>query len=125
MRKATFAIPGTNGTDAELTITAFPGDVGGELANLNRWRSQLELPPLPPTELDQAIDRHEHEGLKIALVDFANSKGDASTRILGAWIPFEGGTWFFKMTGPDAVVAREKQIFDDFLHTVKPSGAQP
>src|SRR5882724_4414392 len=46
MRKGSYRVPGPDGTDADLSITAFPGDVGGRLANVNRWRGQLELPPL-------------------------------------------------------------------------------
>src|SRR5829696_2512725 len=28
----------------QLTVTRFPGDVGGTLANVNRWRMQIGLP---------------------------------------------------------------------------------
>ena len=37
MRKASYSVPGSDG-DSDLSVTAFPGDVGGELANVNRWR---------------------------------------------------------------------------------------
>ncbi|HZZ20009.1 MAG TPA: hypothetical protein VFE25_11590, partial [Opitutaceae bacterium] len=40
MRKATFGVP-AGGSQAELSVTAFPGDVGGDLANVNRWRGQI------------------------------------------------------------------------------------
>ena len=53
MRKATYTIAG-DGAEAELAITAFPGDVGGELANVNRWRGQLKLPELTADELAKA-----------------------------------------------------------------------
>ena len=43
MRKGSYTVPG-DGAEADLSITAFPGAVGGELANLNRWRGQLQLP---------------------------------------------------------------------------------
>ena len=42
MRKATFGVP-AGSAEADLSITAFPGDVGGELANINRWRGQVGL----------------------------------------------------------------------------------
>ena len=44
-------------------------------------------------------------------------------RILGAIVPFNGGTWFFKLMGPDALVAKAKPGFLEFLKTVRP--AQP
>ena len=45
MRKGSYTITGEGG-EADLAISAFPGDVGGELANLNRWRGQVQLPPV-------------------------------------------------------------------------------
>jgi hypothetical protein len=39
----------------EITVSAFPGDVGGTVANVNRWRSQIELPPQSPTEIQEAL----------------------------------------------------------------------
>ncbi len=50
MRKGSFTVSGAAG-DADLSITAFPGDVGGELANLNRWRGQIQLAPLAEGDL--------------------------------------------------------------------------
>ncbi|MES1194548.1 MAG: hypothetical protein ABUL65_01550, partial [Opitutus sp.] len=46
MRKGSFTVKGADGSEADLSITAFPGDTGGLLANLNRWRGQISLPPL-------------------------------------------------------------------------------
>src|SRR2546425_682214 len=50
MRKGSYAVPGDGGATADLSITAFPGDVGGEAANVNRWRGQVSLPPLADAE---------------------------------------------------------------------------
>lgn len=121
MRKGTFTITGEGGATADLAITAFPGDVGGEVANVNRWRSQIQLPPLSPEEAARSIERLEYNGLKIGFVEMAGSGADA-TRVLGAMVPYEGATWFFKLTGPDTLVAKEKGAFLEFLRTLKPSG---
>src|SRR5262245_59791460 len=51
MRKGSYAIAGDGGAAADLSITAFPGDVGGEAANVNRWRGQVSLPPASASEL--------------------------------------------------------------------------
>jgi hypothetical protein len=119
MRKATFTIPGAGGADGELSITAFPGDVGGELANLNRWRSQLQLPPIDNAQLATAVTRTEANGLKFGVVDLTAPSG--GQRLLGAWVAANGDTWFFKLTGPDALLAKEKNAFLQFLSTVKPA----
>ncbi len=121
MRKGTFTLPGEGGATAELAITAFPGDVGGDVANVNRWRGQVQLPPQSPDEVLKSIQRLEANGLKIGVVDMANTSAGAATRVLGAMVPFEGSTWFFKVTGPDALVAKEKPAFLAFLQSIKPS----
>jgi len=120
MRKATFAVAGPEGS-AELTVTAFPGDVGGELANVNRWRGQVGFAPLTAETLDQNLDRIESNSLHVAIVDITDPAKPKGT--LGAIIPYSGGTWFFKLSGPTASVQRQKQVFLTFLKTVK--GAQP
>ena len=121
MRKATYVIKseGIPG-EAELAITAFPGDVGGELANVNRWRGQINLPPVSQAELGSTVTRLDRNGLKIGLVDLVGG----GQRMLGAMVPHAGATWFFKLVGPDALVAKEKPAFLAFLDTVKPASAQ-
>jgi len=112
MRRATFSISGPEGA-ADLAVISFPGDVGGDLANVNRWRGQLGLPPVP--DLSGALDPLEANGLHIRVFDAANQ----GNRMLGAIVPVSGETWFFKLTGPDALVAREKPAFLAFLKTVR------
>ncbi|CAM3117008.1 hypothetical protein [Rariglobus hedericola] len=125
MRKATFIIPGESaGEQAELAVTAFPGDVGGNLANVNRWRQQLQLAPISASELDSALT-HLHAGdLHIDVAELLGpvpADGKPRQRVLGAIVPFNGATWFFKLTGPDALVSREKSAYLAFVQTIRPS----
>lgn len=118
MRKGSFAVK-VDGAEADLSITAFPGTVGGDLANLNRWRGQVQLPPLAESELESAVQRSERNGLKMTVVDIVGT-GASAQRILGAMIPHAGSTWFVKLgPAPDAVVAKEKAAFLAFLDTIK------
>lgn len=116
MRKATYAVSGPHGS-GEVAVTAFPGGVGGELANLNRWRGQLSLPPLGETEAANAVTRLRVHGLVVTVVDFTAPGADPQ-RLLGAMVPYDGATWFFKLTGPAPVVADEKPAFLAFLETL-------
>ncbi|MBC8010091.1 MAG: hypothetical protein H7067_08340 [Burkholderiales bacterium] len=120
MRKATLLIPGEAGSPgAEIAVTAFPGDVGGNLANVNRWRQQLALPPIGEAELGAAL-QHVHVGeLHVDVVELVGTASPAQ-RVIGAIVPHAGATWFFKLTGPDALVTREKAAFLAFLQTVRP-----
>jgi hypothetical protein len=123
MRKGSYTISGDGGGgEAELAITAFPGDVGGDFANLNRWRGQIQLPPISEAEFPAAILRQERNGVKMTVVDIVGT-GTSARRILGAMVPHGGATWFFKMDGPDAVVAKEKAAFMALLDTVKPAAS--
>ncbi|MBL9187399.1 MAG: hypothetical protein JNK23_07985 [Opitutaceae bacterium] len=119
MRKGSYTIKGEGG-EADMSITAFPGDVGGDLANVNRWRGQVGLPPIAPADLASAVQRLERNGLKIGVVDLGGATGAAPMRTLAAIVPHVGSTWFFKLTGPDALVAKEKAAFMAFLDTIKP-----
>lgn len=49
VRIATFHVDGH-----ECSLTAFPGDVGGEAANLRRWLGQIGVPDPDPATLDKA-----------------------------------------------------------------------
>ncbi len=122
MRKGSFTVKGADGAEADLSITAFPGDTGGLLANLNRWRGQLALPPLAESQLDGALVHTDANGLHFEVVDFTGTAKDVPTRIVGAVLSRPGETWFFKLMGPDALVAGQKPAFLDFLRTVKESG---
>lgn len=121
MRKGSYTIKaaGVEG-EADLSITAFPGDVGGELANVNRWRGQVQLPPIGQAELAAATQHIDRHGLHVTVVDLTGSGANAQN-MLGAIVPLNGSTWFFKLLGPAAIVAKEKAAFTSFLETIKPA----
>jgi hypothetical protein len=124
MRKATLVIGAADGgAGAELAVTAFPGDVGGNLANVNRWRQQLGLPPIGQDELGSAL-QHLHVGpLHVDVVELVGPARPpaAPQRVLGAIVPYEGATWFFKLTGPDSLVTAERERFLAFIRSVRPT----
>jgi hypothetical protein len=117
MRKASYSIAGSAG-DAELSVTAFPGDVGGELANVNRWRGQVGMSPLSEGELDAAVSRTESAGLRVTVVELFPAGTPGAKSILGAIVPFGGSTWFFKVSGPGATVREAKGAFASFIRTI-------
>ena len=120
MRKGSYSVAGEAGAVADLAITAFPGDTGGLFANVNRWRGQVGLAPIEATQLESSTQTIEANGLKMVLVEATGQAGGTSTTLLGAIVPHNGQTWFFKLLGPAALVAREKPAFREFLNTIKP-----
>ena len=126
MRKGSYTITGEAGATADLSITAFPGDVGGDLANVNRWRGQVQLPPLATAaDLATATTHLDFNNLHLTFVDLTGSGPTGPQRVLGAIVPHNGATWFFKLTGPVALVTREQAPFATFLKTIRASGATP
>lgn len=119
MRRGSYDVKGADGAVADMSITAFPGDVGGELANINRWRGQLALPPIGDGDLPQVTTTVKDGPLTFVLVDFDSPQGASPERILGAFTSYDGNTWFFKLKGPAPLVEHEKPAFLTFLQTVK------
>ncbi|PTY07349.1 hypothetical protein DB347_08595 [Opitutaceae bacterium EW11] len=119
MRKGSYTLHGASGGEADLSIISFPGEAGGIVQNLNRWRGQVQLPPLSPTELASSSHTLANGNLRFTVVDFLGTTSAGPTRLLGAVLPLENETYFFKLIGPDAVVTQHKEGFMAFLKTVK------
>src|SRR5690606_8539548 len=69
VRRGSFTLPGENDTSADLSIIAFPGDVGGLPANLNRWRNQIGLTPLPDAEVMALVEHADTPSFHVDFVD--------------------------------------------------------
>ncbi len=115
MLLAKFAIAGENSGKAAMTVSSFPGDVGGTLANVNRWRKQLGLGAVTDGDLGKLISTVETGGGTGSLVDMTGT----AARTVGVMLPRGGQMWFFKLMGDDAVVAHEKDAFLTFLKSLK------
>lgn len=120
MRRGTFTLNAPDGSTADLAITAFPGDVGGLAANLNRWRGQIGLPPLPAAEVQATVEHIDTPHFHVDLVNYLGTTEGKPTRMIAALMEYNGETWFFKLTGPDALVAGEAANFRAFIDTVAP-----
>ena len=57
MRYATLTPPGAG--KVEMSVVVLPGAAGGELANVNRWRGQIGLPPLDEAALGSRPEGRE------------------------------------------------------------------
>ena len=114
IRKANLKVSDENGT-AELTVLVFPGDVGGRLANINRWRGQVGLDNATPEDLPNFTEGYsisQHPGLYVRLEGGAQS-------ILGGLLPFHGSTWFFKFLGSSGTVLGNEGKMKAFLDSVQ------
>lgn len=119
MRVASFGVPMSDGTEADLAISVLGGAAGGLTANVNRWRAQLGLPELGADEIARMAETIPGSGITFTLFDLAGKANGTEVRMLAAVAGFEGQSWFFKLTGHDHCVGVEKPEFVAFLRSVK------
>jgi len=113
MQVAKFQVPPQKDATAEVTVSVFPSDTGGNLANINRWRGQLKLGPVDEASLSKLVQPLDPEISGAILVDMEN-QGD---RMIGAIVP-RGGQWFFyKLRGGPAAVEAQKAAFVAFARS--------
>jgi hypothetical protein len=119
LRVASFEVS-ENGKTADVSVIPLSGTAGGDLANVNRWRGQVGLSPLPETDLQKLAEKVEVTGQPADLYDVAGTapgSGDAA-RIIGVISHRDDTVWFFKLTGDAALVEKQKANFIAFLKSV-------
>ena len=55
MRLASYEVKDGNGSKLDFSVTSFPGDVGGTLANVNRWLGQIGIDPVKEEGLENIL----------------------------------------------------------------------
>jgi hypothetical protein len=123
MRLASFKAIAPNEKETDISVIALPGMAGGDLANVNRWRGQVNLGPVDEDTLAKSAEHVKTNGHDFLLVDLVSAapigdKGEKQ-RILAAILDENDRSWFIKMTGEDAAVASQKNAFTDFLRSLK------
>ena len=110
MQAAKFSVPEQSGAKAEVAVSIFPGESGGTLANVNRWRKQLGLEEVDEAGLKELVTPLDAAPGAV-LADLVNDQ----RRMLGAIVPREGGWWFYKMMGDAPAVLAARESFIEFV----------
>lgn len=112
---------GETAATADVTVSVFPGETGGLVANLNRWRSQVGLSPAPDAELNALQDNLDVLGGKATLADFEGSSPESGdpARIVAVVVRRDGYSWFYKLLGSPAAVAAHREAFVQFIQTAQ------
>jgi hypothetical protein len=110
MQIARFAVPERGGAKAEVSVSIFPNDTGGTLANVNRWRKQIGLGEIGEADLPSVVRSLDGSEGGAILVELAN----ASHRLVGAIIPRANQWFFYKLLGDADAVAAEREAFIRF-----------
>ncbi len=119
MRVASFRVL-AEGKQADIGVVPLPGLMGRDLENVNRWRSSVGLQPVKEEELSKLAEPVEIAGQPGQLYDQAgeNPGSGEKSRILAAVLRREGVAWFFKMSGDDELVSKQKPAFVSFLKSL-------
>jgi hypothetical protein len=116
MRYASFsAADGGNDGKIDISIVTFPGDGGSDADNVNRWRQQIGLPPIDGSAVTLQVTPLKTADTTFSTTDIAGAKA----RTIAAWTRRDGRVWFFKATGPNAAVEKEKPNFVKFIESVR------
>jgi hypothetical protein len=100
---------------ATVTLSVFGNAAGGLLANINRWRGQVGLPPVADGEVEKLATPLDLAGAKATIIDMIGSK----QRLVVIIAPRGESTAFFKLLGEPAAVAAEKSSFIEFAKGTK------
>ena len=115
MRYASFSAPAEDGGKIDISVVTFPGDGGSDADNVNRWRGQIGLAPIDASTVTSQVAPLKTADTTFSTTDIAGDK----TRTIAAWTRRDGRVWFFKATGPNAAVEKEKPNFVKFIESVR------
>jgi hypothetical protein len=118
IRYATLKPAGGGSLDASVVV--LPGEAGGELANVNRWRSQIGLAQLDAAALPSARKVLNTKVGPLSLYDFS-SEGAQKTRLVAGLAVVNGSSWFFKMTGEAGAVGASLPGFTQLVESLQPA----
>jgi hypothetical protein len=116
MRFATLRPPVAGRVDASVVV--LPGPAGGELANVNRWRNQIGLPPIDDATLGKARTVVKTKAGPLHVYDFT-SDGEPKSRVVAGLTSAKGDTWFVKLNGDATAVAAARADFMKLLGSLR------
>jgi hypothetical protein len=115
MRYASFSAPAANGDKIDISVVTFAGDGGSDVDNVNRWRGQIGLEPADEKAVTSQVAPLKTPDTAFSVTDIAG----VNARTIAAWARRDGRAWFFKMTGPNAAIEKEKPNFVKFIESVR------
>ena len=105
-------LAGEGDKSVEITVSSAGGDL---LANVNRWRGQVALPPIDETDLGKAVTKIDSLGTQGAYVSLVG----AEKSIFAVAIPVRGTQYFVKLDGANEPAQSEKANFESFVKSLK------
>ena len=123
MRLGSFNASAPNGKQVDVSVVSLGGMAGGSLANVNRWRGQVGIPPIDEDTLRKTAEHLQANGRDFLLVDLVSEGPVGETgekqRIIAAMADENERSWFIKMIGEADAVASQKSAFTEFVRGLK------
>jgi hypothetical protein len=113
---------------ARVTVSEFAANAGpmitDPLANVNRWRRDIGLPPVDKDSIEQVTRPILVDGQAATYmpgIPAADQPSESQSKLatLAAMVPVGDRVWFFKLTGDRNVVIAEQERFRAFLDSVR------
>ncbi len=116
-RKAAFSV--TEG-ERRVEITVIDLRPSGWLANVNRWRGQIKLPPTSAADLNKEVQEIEVDGATSQYITIVGPENAAGRQTIAVVMVLRADkAWFFKLMGDSRLAAREKKRFESFVRSVR------
>ncbi len=114
IRLASYKVIGDDGNELDFSVTSFPGDVGGLLANVNRWLGQIDMAAIDAQSLKNFVQPITIDGHEAQLVEaFSNQQA-----FIAAILIKGNRSWFFKISGSALLAEEERNNFSSFLQSI-------
>ena len=116
MRLASFDVPFSSGV-GDLSIVSLSGSSGGLLANVNRWRGQVELEPINESGIltTSSVGESKMGSFRIFKMINEKKKGKA---IIAAVLPTGEKTFFIKLTADIQGIRELEFSFKNFCSSI-------
>jgi|TARA_B110000967_G_C18704542_1_gene469539 hypothetical protein len=116
MRLASFDVPFSSGV-GDLSIISLSGISGGLLANVNRWRAQINLDPISENEILDVSEVGESKMGAFRIFRMVNNSNNEKA-ILAAVLPTGEKTFFIKLTASQQGLIELESIFEKFCSSI-------
>ncbi|MEE3233756.1 MAG: hypothetical protein VX294_06275 [Candidatus Latescibacterota bacterium] len=130
MRVAEYHLHGFGGEpDGIIAVFYFgPGQGGGTQANINRWIGQFQSENRPPISRQwnqrvsgMNVERVEISGTyNVGTMSGGNGESLENHLLYGAIVESPYGSFFFKLTGPEIVLKKNKASFERYISSLRP-----
>ena len=115
LRLASFLVSDGKNDSLDISVTSFPGSTGSLVSNINRWRGQIQLPPIEKNQLLEVTTPIHIDNEEAVLVDLSSD----TQRIIVAVLEYANQSLFFKLTGDQHLAEQQYINFIDFLASIE------